>query len=128
MNTVERIVEMCQERVIAVSRLEKDCGFSNGYIRNLREGKIPADRLFTIARYLQIKPEYLLTGEGPMVPYPEPDPEIDAQEQLLLTLFREFNEIGRLEIIHRIRELACVPRYTNKDEDLEKSYPSANAG
>ena len=62
MDTVERIKEICKERKIAISRLEKECGFANGYIRNLREGKLPADRLFTIATFLKVTPEYLLTG------------------------------------------------------------------
>ena len=125
MNTVERIIEMCQERVVPVSRLEKECGFSNGYIRNLKEGKIPADRLFKIAEFLRIKPEYLLTGEGPATPYPEPSSGLDPQEKYLISIFRKFNEIGRVEIINRMIELSCVPRYV---EEAEKPYQSMNAG
>ncbi len=63
MDTVERIKEICKERKIAISRLEKDCGFANGYIRSLREGKLPADRLFKIAEYLEVDPKYLVTGK-----------------------------------------------------------------
>ena len=62
MDTVERIKSICKENGIAISKLERECGFANGYIRNLREGKIPADRLFIIANYLHVSPEYLITG------------------------------------------------------------------
>ena len=63
MNTIERIRMICKERKIPISRLEKDLGFSNAYIRGLSEGKIPADRLYKIANYLDLSPEFLLTGE-----------------------------------------------------------------
>ena len=65
MNTAERIISICKERKIAVSRLEKDCGFANGYIRKLKEGKVPADRIFAIASYFNLSPEYLLNGVNP---------------------------------------------------------------
>lgn len=63
MNQVERVKEICKQKNIAISKLERECGFSNGYIRGLREGKFPADRLYTIAKYLEVSPEYILTGE-----------------------------------------------------------------
>lgn len=62
MDTVERVISICKQRKIAISRLERDCGFANGYIRKLKEGKFPADRLYTIAEYLNVSPEFLLTG------------------------------------------------------------------
>lgn len=52
MNTVERIKMICKERKIPLSRLERECGFSNGYIGQLRKGSIPDDRLLKIANYL----------------------------------------------------------------------------
>lgn len=62
MNTVERIKQICKERGIAISRLEKECGFSNGYIRGLKEGKMPSDRLYTVSKFLDVPFEYLQTG------------------------------------------------------------------
>lgn len=63
MNSVERVKAICKERKIAISRLEKDLGFSNGYIGQLRKGTFPAERLVDIAKYLSVSSEYLLTGE-----------------------------------------------------------------
>lgn len=63
MDTVERIKAICKERGIAISRLERECGFSNGYIRGLREGQMPSNRLFKVAEYLELSPDYLVTGK-----------------------------------------------------------------
>lgn len=63
MDSVELVKKICKERKIPISRLEKDCGFSNGYIRKLQEGKFPSDRLLVIAEYLDLPVSYLMTGE-----------------------------------------------------------------
>ena len=64
MDAVERIISICKERRIPIARLERECGFSNGYIKKLKEGKIVADRLYAIAEYLNVSPEFLLTGQN----------------------------------------------------------------
>lgn len=63
MNTVERIKAICSERKIPLRRLEMECGFANGYIGQLKKGTLPHDRLYKIANYLDVTPEYLSTGE-----------------------------------------------------------------
>ena len=63
MNTVERIKSICKERKIAISTLEKECGFSNGYIGQLKKGSMPDDRLRKVAEFLGFSVEYLMTGE-----------------------------------------------------------------
>ncbi len=63
MNCVDRIKSICKERKIPISKLEKDLGFSNGYIGQLKRGTMPADRLAKVARYLNVSEEYLLSGE-----------------------------------------------------------------
>lgn len=65
MNAVERVKAICKERKIPISKLESDCGFSNGYIGQLRKGTFPHDRLIVIAEYLKVSTEYLATGETP---------------------------------------------------------------
>lgn len=63
MNSVERVKAICKERKIAISKLERDLGYANGYIGQLRKGTFPADRLSEIAAYLSVSPDYLLFGE-----------------------------------------------------------------
>lgn len=60
MNTVERVKMICKERKIPLSRLERECGFANGYISQLKKGSIPADRLQMIADYLGMDIKELL--------------------------------------------------------------------
>lgn len=64
MNTVERIYKLCEERGVSIARLEKMCGFSNGYFRKLKKGVLPADRLLIVARCLDVEPAYLYATEG----------------------------------------------------------------
>lgn len=74
MNSVERVKLICKERNIAISRLEKDLGYANGYIGQLRKGVFPDDRLVEIAKYLGVPTDYLLTGEQKEMPaLPEED-------------------------------------------------------
>ena len=63
MSTVERILSIAKERGISVAKLERDCGFSNGYLKKLLKGTLPNDRLSTVAEYLGVSAEYLTTGE-----------------------------------------------------------------
>ena len=63
MNSVERVKQLCKDRKIAISRLEKDLGYANGYISQLRKGTFPAERLAEIAHYLSVSVDYLLTGK-----------------------------------------------------------------
>lgn len=63
MNSVERVKRICKERKIPISKLEKDLGFANGYIGQLRKGVFPSDRLTTIANYLGVSTEYIIGGK-----------------------------------------------------------------
>lgn len=63
MNCVERVKQICKERKIPISKLERDLGYSNGYISQLRKGIFPGDRLKEIADYLGKSPNYLMSGE-----------------------------------------------------------------
>ncbi len=63
MTTVEKVKAICKERKIPISRLERDLGFANGYIGQLKKGTFPDDRLSAIADYLNVQVSYL-TGES----------------------------------------------------------------
>lgn len=90
MNTVDRIKELCKERHVAVSKMEKDLRFANGYIAQLRSGNIRADRLTAIAEYFNVSPGYLLTGETEKPATDNDDgPELtDKQEELVKLISR----------------------------------------
>lgn len=60
MDSVELVKKLCKEKKIPISKLETSCGFGNGYIRKLKEGKFPSDRLVKIAEFLNVTTDYLL--------------------------------------------------------------------
>lgn len=83
MNSVERVKKICKERNIPISKLEKDLGYSNGYIGQLRKGVFPSDRLADIAEYLDLSVSYLMTGkekEEPTIYYTNEETAAVAQE------------------------------------------------
>ena len=53
MSIAETIKLECKKQKIAVSKMEKDLGFCNGYVRGLKD-KIPLDRAKRISAYLGI--------------------------------------------------------------------------
>lgn len=63
MNTVEAVKAICKERKIPISRLERDLGYGNGYISQLKKGVLPDDRLNEIADYLNVSPSYLMRDD-----------------------------------------------------------------
>lgn len=63
MTAVQRVKDICKERKIAISKLESDCGFANGYISQLRKGTFPNDRLIKISEYLNVSMDYLINGK-----------------------------------------------------------------
>lgn len=84
MNSVESVKTICKERKIPISKLEKDLGFSNGYISQLRKGVFPYDRLKKIADYLDVSVGYL-GGE-----------EDAVAEEKPVDLKAEFNRLEKL--------------------------------
>ena len=54
MNSVERVKEICKKNKIPISRLEKDLGYSNGYISQLRKGQELTIKYFTDGYYENI--------------------------------------------------------------------------
>ena len=62
-NSVEYVRNLCKERKIAISQLEKDCGFSNGYLNPKKISKISYDRATVIAEYLKISVDEVLHGK-----------------------------------------------------------------
>lgn len=69
MTSVDRVKIICKSRKIPISKLERELGFANGYIGQLKKGTMPAERLAAVAEYLDVSYEYLLNGDA-MDPVP----------------------------------------------------------
>lgn len=82
MTAAERVVELCEKKGIRIARLEKECGFANGYVKGLKSGKIPAERVRIIGDYLE-------------VPYSKIDPEIFPEEEAQYYIRQETSRIAQ---------------------------------
>lgn len=87
-NSVEFVRQVCRERGIAISQLEKECGFSNGYLNPKKMSKLPYDRAQAIGKYLNLTPERILTGEDPKEPGSE-----DILDQVDVAFYGDFKEL-----------------------------------
>jgi len=61
MTYADKIKEFCKQKNIPVSRLEKDLGYGNGYIYQLKDDSLPVKRAVDIAEYLGVPYECLFS-------------------------------------------------------------------
>lgn len=101
MNTVERVLSICKERGIAVSRLEKDLGFGNKYIAGLKKGSVPDDRLYAISKYLGVSTTYLITGKEKEIP----NSSFSEEYTEFIDLYSKLSKDNQAAIMQIIRNL-----------------------
>lgn len=100
MNTVERIKKICKQRKIPMYLLEKECGFANGYIGQLKKGTLPDDRLRIVAEYLKVSAEELSTGEKPEIP------EFEPEHLELIELYQKLKTEQKSAVLNLLRSFA----------------------
>ena len=142
MSTVDKVKRICKGRKIPISRLERELGFSNGYINQLRKGTFPSDRLVLISNYLDIPISELLGDDtenhendkpkGVQIPVlgdvaagiPIEDIEdILDYEEIDEDLARRGEFFGL-----RIRGNSMSPRIQNGDVVIVRVQPDADSG
>lgn len=110
MNTVEFLKSILKERHIPMSRIERDLGFANGYIGQLRKGTFPYDRLVKIADYLEVSPDYLASCGAASAAVPL-DMELSDAESELLSGFRQLSDEDRDAVLRTIKGLLASSSY-----------------
>ena len=90
MNAVEKIQLLCKERNVRISNLEKSLGFANGYIRGLKKGTLPSDRLQKVANYFDV-PVTQLIGDEIDVVSEISEPGFEKAKSKAASWFVEFN-------------------------------------
>ena len=115
MNSVELVKSICKQRKIPISKLEKDLGFSNGYISQLRKGTFPADRLSRIADYLGVSIDYLLFCENEKTPTANGEREI-SKDDLKFALWGESSEIDDADLDDVLRYAAFIKERKQKND------------
>lgn len=89
---VEAVREICKQKNIPVSRLERELGFGNGYLNPKKAKAISSDRLIQIAGYLGVSVDNILslsddeTAKSP-VSGDDPDTGLDEKRLSLLAIF-----------------------------------------
>jgi len=78
MNSAERIRDLCKEKGIPLSRIERELGFANGYL-GTKKGDLPPARLRMVADYLEVSQDFLLYGEDS---YYENDETAEIAQQI----------------------------------------------
>lgn len=91
MTSVEKVKALCKERKIPISRLEKELGYANGYIGQLRKGTFPNDRLVEIANYLNVPTAYL-SGENEKKPVPSEADELTELQQAIVNKIMSWSD------------------------------------
>lgn len=107
MNSVERVKTICKERKIPISKLEKDLGFANGYIAQLRKGTFPADRLALIAEYFGVTTAYLLGIETKTAPTENGERQI-SNDELKFALWGDCDDIDEDDLADVLKYAAFV--------------------
>lgn len=111
-NSVEFVRKVCKQRGIAISQLEKDCGFSNGYLNPKKMTKLPYDRAVQIAKYLHVTSQEVLTGE-----LPKEAEAGDILDQVDIAFYGEFKELDP-EQQETVRDMVRLMRQRKASRSL----------
>lgn len=116
MNSVELVKAICKERKIPISKLERDLGYANGYIGQLRKGTFPSNRLTEIAQYLSIPTSYLMNGGSNNEKAPTADGERSvSDDELKFALWGDCEDISD-DDLEDVRRYAAFVRERKKDK------------
>lgn len=109
-NSVQYVRDICRERGIAVSLLERQCGFSNGYLNPKKLTRLPYDRALAIAQFLDVDVTGILTGETENAPAPQGRRAV-SDEDIKFALFGGEGEITD-EMYEEVKKFAAFIKHT----------------
>lgn len=112
-NSVQFVRDICKERGIPVSQLEKSCGFSNGYLNAKKLTRLPYDRAQLIADYLGLDVTLILTGEKNSAPAPEGRSAV-TDDDIKFALFGGDGEITD-EMYEEVKRFAAFIKNSRRD-------------
>lgn len=110
MDIVERVKFLCKVNDIKPAKLERECGFANGYIGKLKEGTMPADRLAKVAEYLDVPIDLLVYG---IMSRDETSLERDIVREM-----NKLNEEGQTKALEYMEMLSRMPEYQKGQKSL----------
>lgn len=92
MTSSDRIRLLCKERHIPVSKVERDLGYSNGYLSTLKKD-LPGDRLLDLAEYFHVSPRFLVFGDEAKIEPAAPEGSRLSDDDIKFALFGGDQEI-----------------------------------
>lgn len=118
-NTISRILEICKEKDIPISRLEKDLGFGNGSLNPEKATDIKSLRLFKILNYLGVSFEEFYGV--PVAPIKEeiPDTVRDEDDEItdyMINLIKKLPIEYKIQVAHDVQSLLS----DQQDQDAPK--------
>ena len=102
---------------LTLQQIANTVGVAPSTIQRYESGTISQYKLpilESIANTLGVNPVWLVKRDAPMFAETK-NPSI--LEEQLLSNFKKLNQIGQEEALKRIKELTCLPMYTDKDMD-----------
>lgn len=108
-----RIEELCDSNEITITRLEKECGFSNATIKKWKDTSTPGiDKVQRIARYFGVSTDYLLG----ITDIPTPVEEILGDNDIV-TLQRAKSKMSPVDRERMMQMLKIAFDYAFRDEN-----------
>lgn len=111
-SSVEYVRELCRQRKIPVSTLERQCGFSNGYLNPRKLTQLPYARAVAIAEFLDVSVEEILTGKTENAPAPE-GRRVITDADIKFALFGGDGEITD-EMYEEVKKFAAYLKHKNQ--------------
>lgn len=108
-NSVQYVRDLCKAKKVAVSQLEKECGFSNGYLNPKKMETIPYARAVTIAGYLGVPVKDILEGPETKNAPTRSDERKDVLDEVDVAFYGEYKELDE-EQKATIRDMVAVMR------------------
>lgn len=118
-NSVQYVRDLCKDRNIAISQLEKDCGFSNGYLNPKKMSKISYGRAITIAEYLKVSVTDILEGPSSKKAPAESDKRNDILDEIDVAFYGDYKELSE-DDKETLRAMARVMKERQARKNQEK--------
>jgi len=97
MTVYDYVKALADEKNVAISTVEKDCGLGNKTIAGWKTSYPRLDVIGKIAEYFKVDIGYFLNGTS--------SNHLSEEEQELLNIFRNTTQRGRFEMIHAILQV-----------------------
>ena len=109
MTSSDRVRLLCKDRRVPISKVERDLGYSNGYLATLKKD-LPGDRLLDLAEYFHVSPRFLVSGsdETKKEPAASDGSKLSA-EDIKFALFGGSDEITD-EMYEEVKRFAAYVR------------------